>query len=130
MIDTLVKEYDYEPYGQKHFEDLLTKFLEAWWSPKRFGCDIRRAQLSSLVVTGQMTREEALKVLEEPPCSEEEGLAMFKEVAKRLEVSEEQMWEWFNLPKESNIKYKSDAWMFDLGIKLYQFLGLDHRIRK
>ena len=40
------------------------------------------------------------------------------------------MWEWFNLPKESNIKYKSDAWMFDLGIKLYQFLGLDHRIRK
>lgn len=130
MTDTLVKEYDYEPYGQKHFEDLLTKFLEAWWAPKRFGCDIRRAQLSSLVVTGQMTREEALKVLEEPPCSEEEGLAMFKEVAKRLEVSEEQMWEWFNLPKESNIKYKSDAWMFDLGIKLYQFLGLDHRIRK
>ena len=130
MVDTLVKEYDYEPYGQKHFEDLLTKFLEAWWAPKRFGCDIRRAQLSSLVVTGQMTREEALKVLEEPPCSEEEGLAMFKEVAKRLEVSEEQLWEWFNLPKVSNIKYKSDAWMFDLGIKLYQFLGLDHRIRK
>ena len=77
-----------------------------------------------------MTREEALKVLEEPPCSEEEGLAMFKEVAKRLEVSEEQMWEWFNLPKESNIKYKRDAWMCDRGIKLYQFLGLDHRIRK
>ena len=130
MIDTLVKEYGYEPYGQKHFEDLLTKFLEAWWLPKRFGYDIRRAQLSSLVVTGQMTREEALKILEEPPCSEEECMKMFKEVAKRLEVSEEQMWEWFNLPKGPQFKYNSDAWMFDLGIKLYQFLGLDKRIRK
>ncbi len=130
MIDTLVKEYGYEPYGQKHFEDLLTKFLEAWWLPKRFGYDIRRAQLSSLVITGQMTREEALKILEEPPCSEEECMEMFKEVAKRLEVSEEQMWEWFNLPKGPRFKYKSDAWMFDLGIKLYQFLGLDKRIRK
>ena len=57
-------------------------------------------------------------------------MAMFKEVAKRLEVSEEQMWEWFNLPKEPAFKYKNDRWMFDFGIKLYQLLGLDKRIRK
>ena len=58
---------------------------------KRFGHDIRRAQLSSLVVTGQMTRDEALKILEQPPVTEEEGQAMFKEVAKRLEISEEEL---------------------------------------
>ncbi len=129
MIDTLIEEYGYVTYGQKHFEDLLTKFLEGWWAPKRFGCDIRRAQLSSLVVTGQMTREEALQILEQPPVSEEEGRKMFQEVAKRLEVSEEEMWSWFNLPKQSTVKYRSDAWMFNLGIKLYQFLGIDKRIR-
>ena len=75
---------------QKHFEDLLTKFLEGWWSPTRFGHDIRRAQLSSLVVTGQMTRKEALKILEQPPLTEEEGKKLFQEVAKRLEISEEE----------------------------------------
>lgn len=130
MIDTLVKEYGYEPYGQKHFEDLLTKFLEGWWAPKRFGCDIRRAQLSSLVVTGQMTREEALRILEQPPITEEEGMEMFREVARRLKVTEDEMWSWFNLPKESDVKYKTDRWMFNIGIKLYQFLGIDKRIRK
>lgn len=129
MIETLVNEYGYEPYGQKHFEDLITKFLEAWWLPKRFGYDIRRAQLSSLVITGQMTRDEALKILEQPPLPEAECMEMFKEVAKRLEVTEGEMMEWFNLPKKY-IKYKSDAWMFEIGIRLYQFLGLDRRIRR
>lgn len=77
MIDVLSKEYGYVPYGQKHFEDLLTKFLEGWWAPTRFGHDIRRAQLSSLVVTGQMTREEALAILEKPPVTEEGGKRTF-----------------------------------------------------
>lgn len=97
---------------------------------KTFWCDIRRAQLSSLVVTGQITRDEALKILEQPPVSDEEGMEMFKEVAKRLQVSEEEMWSWFNLPRDSAIKYKNDSWMFEIGIKLYQFLGIDKRIRK
>lgn len=129
MIETLQKEYDYEPYGQKHFEDLITKFLEAWWLPKRFGFDIRRAQLSSLVVTGQMTREDALEQLKNPPCTEEECMQMFDEVAEKLQVTKEEMMEWFNLPIEQ-VRYKNSQWMFNVGIKLYQFLGLDRRIRK
>ena len=129
MVDTLVKEYGYEPYGQKHFEDLLTKFLEGYWMPKRFGHDIRRAQLSSLVVTGQMTREEALKILEQPPVSEEEGQAMFKEVAKRLEISEEELQKFFEMPKCTE-KFKSQEKLYNFGIRLYEWLGIEKRIRK
>ena len=129
MVDTLVKEYGYEPYGQKHFEDLLTKFLEGYWMPKRFGHDIRRAQLSSLVVTGQMTREEALKILEQPPITEEEGKAMFKEVAKRLEISEEELQKFFEMPKCQE-KFKSQEKLYNFGIRLYEWLGIEKRIRK
>lgn len=129
MIDTLVSNYDYEPYGQKHFEDLLTKFLEGYWMPKRFGHDIRRAQLSSLVVTGQMTRDEALKILEQPPITEEEGKAMFKEVAKRLEISEEELQKYFDMP-ECTEKFKSQEKLYNFGIKLYEWLGIETRIRK
>ena len=129
MVDTLVKEYGYEPYGQKHFEDLLTKFLEGYWMPKRFGHDIRRAQLSSLVVTGQMTREEALKILEQPPVTEEEGKAMFKEVAKRLEISEEELQKFFEMPRCTE-KFKSQEKLYNFGIRLYEWLGLEKRIRK
>lgn len=129
VIATLEREYGFQEYGQKHFEDLLTKFLEAWWLPTRFGFDIRKAQLSSLVVTGQMTRDEALDVLKNPPLPEDECMALFKEVAKRLEITEEELMSYHKLPKEY-IKYKNNAWAFKLGIKLYQFLGLDRRIRK
>lgn len=129
MVDTLVKKYGYEPYGQKHFEDLLTKFLEGYWMPKRFGHDIRRAQLSSLVVTGQMTREEALKILEQPPVTEEEGQAMFKEVAKRLEISEEELQKFFEMPKCTE-KFKSQEKLYNFGIRLYEWLGIEKRIRK
>ena len=129
MVDTLVKNYGYEPYGQKHFEDLLTKFLEGYWMPKRFGHDIRRAQLSSLVVTGQMSREEALKILEQPPITEEEGQAMFKEVAKRLEISEEELQKFFEMPKCTE-KFKSQEKLYNFGIRLYEWLGIEKRIRK
>ena len=129
MLETLVKEYGYEPYGQKHFEDLITKFLEGWWVPTRFGHDIRRAQLSSLVVTGQMTREDALKILEKPPLTEEESKELFTEVARRLEISEEELMNYYKMPKCST-KFKSQERLYNIGIKLYELLGIEKRIRK
>lgn len=129
MEETLVREYGYEPYGQKHFEDLLTKFLEGWWMPKRFGHDIRIVHLSSLVVTGQMTRDEALKILKNPPITEEEGQEMFTEVAKRLEITEDELMALFNLP-ECSEHFRSQAWLYEKGIRLYEMLGLEKRIRR
>lgn len=129
MIDTLVNEYGYESYKQKHFEDLLTKFLEGWWLPTRFGYDIRKAQLSSLVVTGQMSREEALEILKTPPLSEEESKELFSQVAEKLKISEEELMSYYNLPKKY-LKYKNNEWAFKIGIKLYTILGLDKRIRQ
>lgn len=129
MIETLSREYGYEPYRQKHFEDLITKFLEGWWSPTRFGHDIRRAQLSSLVVTGQMTRDEALKILEQPPLTEEESRELFVEVARRLEISEDELMAFHDMP-ECTEHYRSQELIYNLGIRLYEKLGLEKRIRR
>lgn len=129
MIETLQKEYGYVPYGQKHFEDLITKFLEGWWQPTRFGHDIRRAQLSSLVITGQMTRDEALKILEQPPLTEDESKELFTEVAGRLEISEDELMKFHEMP-ECTEKFKSQEKLYNFGIRLYEKLGLEKRIRK
>ncbi len=129
MIDTLVTEYGYEPYRQKHFEDLLTKFLEGWWIPTRFGHDIRRAQLSSLVLTGQLSREEALDILAEPPLSEEESKELFREVAGRLEISEEELMNYHALPPCTQ-NFRSQRSLYKIGIRLYELLGIEKRIRK
>lgn len=129
MTKTLESEYGYIPYGQKHFEDLITKFIEGWWQPTRFGHDIRRAQLSSLIVTGQMTRDDALKILENPPIDDAESKALFSEVARRLEITESELMNYHNLP-ECTVKFKSQEYIYNLGIKLYEKLGIEKRIRK
>ena len=129
MIKTLSDEYGYVPYGQKHFEDLITKFLEGWWQPTRFGHDIRRAQLSSLVVTGQLDRLKALEILEQPPLSETESKELFKEVARRLEISEDELTKFHEMP-ECTEKFKSQERLYNFGIRLYELLGLEKRIRK
>lgn len=129
MVDTLSNEYGYEVYKQKHFEDMLTKFLEGWWLPSRFGYDIRKAQLSSLVVTGQMSREEALNILSTPPLTEKESKELFSQVAAKLEISEDELMYYHDMPIVYR-KYRNNRWAFRLGIKLYTLLGLDKRIRR
>lgn len=129
MIDTLSREYGYEPYGQKHFEDLITKFLEGYWVPTKFGHDIRRAQLSSLVVTGQISREEALKELENPPLSDNESKELFSNVAEKLSITEQELLNYYNLPRCSE-KFKNQNKIYNFGIKLFEFLGIEKRIRK
>ena len=129
MIETLSNEYGYESYKQKHFEDLLTKFIEGWWLPTRFGYDIRKAQLSSLVVTGQITRDEALEILKTPPLTEEESKELFTQIANKLQISEDELMSYHKLPKKY-VKYRNNNWAFNVGIKLYMLLGLDKRIRQ
>ena len=129
MIDTLHNEYGYETYGQKHFEDEITKFIEGYWNPKRYGQDIRMAWNSSLIMTGQMTREDALKQMEQPPISDEEGRKMFKDIAKKLQISEAELQSYFDKGYDGH-KYRTSNWAYKIGIRIYQALGLDHRIRK
>lgn len=129
MIEVLQNEYGYEPYNQKHFEDLITKFLEGYWQPKRFGHDIRRAQLSSLVLTNQISREEALSILNSAPLTAKESDELFKEVATKLEISEKELESFLYLP-ECSTKFKSNKRIYRFGIKLFEKLGLEKRIRK
>lgn len=129
MVSTLAERYGYVPYGQKHFEDSMTKFLEGWWAYHRYGHDIRIAWLSSLIVTGQMTRDEALEILKNPPLTDNEVEELTNEITAKLKISKEELLHYFNLPKQCR-KYKSNRWAYQIGINLYTLLGLDKRIRR
>ena len=59
--DFLIREYSWRDYGGKHFESFYTKFYQAYILPYKFGADKRRMHYSSLIIAGQMSREEALK---------------------------------------------------------------------
>jgi len=126
----LSKEYQWTPYPQKHFESILTKFLEAYWLPVRFGYDVRRQQFSSLILTEQMTRAAALKRLETGAITDDEAKELFAKVAAMLEVSVEELTSYLNLPKRTYKDYKHQDYMFDIGAKIMFWLKLDKRIRK
>ena len=65
-FEELNKACGYEPYGNKHCESILTKFLQVYYLPLKFRIDKRKSHYSSMIVSGQMTREEAIKKLSEP----------------------------------------------------------------
>jgi len=64
---TLCEELDWRDYGGKHYESVYTRFFHAYYLPKKFNIDMRRAYASALVMSGQITRDEALKEIKEPP---------------------------------------------------------------
>ena len=62
----LMEELGWRDYGGKHYESVFTKFFQAYYLPVKFGYDKRKAHLASLIVSGQMTKEEAKRELESP----------------------------------------------------------------
>jgi N-acetyl sugar amidotransferase len=126
----LKEEYGWQPYAQKHFESIMTKFLEGYWLPQRFGYDVRKAQFSSLILTGQITREQALVSLRQPALSQEESIDLFNQVAKMLQISNEELQSYMDMPLKSYKDYKHQDYLFDVGSKIMSWLKLDTLIRK
>lgn len=61
-----MENYEWKDYGGHHHENLFTKFAMAFWLPKKFGIDKRKINLSAQVLSHAITREEAIKKLNEP----------------------------------------------------------------
>ena len=61
----LTKELDWEYYGGHHHENHYTKFFQSYYLPAKFGIDKRKTELSALVRSGQLTREQAIEEIEE-----------------------------------------------------------------
>lgn len=129
-METLAHEYDWKPYARKHDESRFTKFYEGFWLPERFGYDTRRVQFSSLIVSKQMTREEAVLELKSPgynPASIEDD---FKYIATKLGITAEELRGYFNMPRKTHRDYHNQEAMFVLGAKILRALGVEKSIKR
>jgi N-acetyl sugar amidotransferase len=129
-IDTLSQTYGWMPYPQKHFESRFTKFYEGYWMPTRFGYDTRRVQFSSLIVTNQMTREEAIEMLKVPPYDINTIDNEFEYIATKLGITVEELRKYHEMPLKWFRDYKNEEWMFDLGARVMKLLGLERAIKR
>ena len=113
-LETLGKKIGWEDYGYKHGESVFTKFFQTYYLPERFGYDKRRAHLSSLILSGQTTREKALKELEIPPCNPKEAEELKIYVAKKLGISVKELEDYMALPKKTYRDFPNQANLLNL----------------
>ena len=124
-MKTLVEEFGYQEYPQKHFESRFTRFYESYWLPKKFGFDTRKVQYSSFILTDQMTRKEALEKLKTPAYDSETIHQDFEYIATKLGISVEELQSYMDAPNKTYKDYKSQDNIYNIGAKIMRFIGLE-----
>ena len=124
-IAFLVENFGWQPYPQKHFESRFTRFYEGYWLPRKFGYDTRRVQFSSLIVTRQMTRDEALEKLKQPALDDDTVRQEFEYVATKLGITVEELQSYFDAPNKTYRDYRSQESVYAIGANVMRLLGLE-----
>jgi N-acetyl sugar amidotransferase len=122
-MDVLQSEYGWRYYGGKHYESRFTKFFQGYFLPVKFGYDKRRAHLSSLVVSGQMTRDAALDALKGDMYPRSELAEDKAFVLKKLGISEQEFNELLHGPQKTYLDYPSSAQLFRFKSKIKSLLA-------
>ncbi|WP_081980973.1 N-acetyl sugar amidotransferase [Cellulophaga sp. Hel_I_12] len=124
-MQELVDKFGYQKYPQKHFESRFTRFYEAYWLPEKFGYDTRKVQFSSLILTGQMTREDALEELKKPAYDPETVKQDFEFVANKLGIAVDELQSYLDAPNKTYKDYKSQENIYNIGAKVMRLFGLE-----
>lgn len=103
----LQEKVGYKPYGRKHGESRFTKFFQNHYLPIKFNMDKRKPHLSSMVLSGLMTRERALEELAKPLYDENELREDKYYIAKKLGITVDQLDEYVSSPGHNYSEYSN-----------------------
>lgn len=124
----LERRFGWRKFQHKHHESRFTRFYEDYWMPRKFGFHKRRAHFSSLIVTGQMTRDEALDRISRPEMDEHFLKQEFEYVANKLGLTVEELQQIFEGENKTYREYKNKRWAIGLGANIMRRLGLERRL--
>jgi len=124
----LFDTYGWESFQHKHHESRFTRFYEDYWLPRKFGFEKRRAHFSSLILTGQMTREQALERISKPELSEDFLQKEFDYVADKLDLTRDELQKIFEGENKTYKDYKNKMNIIKAGSKIMMKIGLEKRL--
>lgn len=127
-MQELADRFGWQKYAHKHYESRFTRFYEGYWLPKKFGFDKRRAHFSSLILTGQLSRDEALRKIAQPAYDEEMMAQDFEYIATKLDLTVAELQALLDGPNKSYHDYKNRMGMINLGTMALRALGLQKMI--
>jgi N-acetyl sugar amidotransferase len=113
-LEVLMKEYNWEYYGGKHYESTFTKFYQAYVLPVKFGYDKRKVHLSALIRNKEMTRDQAMSELQKPSYDPFELRVDKEYVLKKLGFSEAEFDAMMKEKPKHHLDYPSDEWIFKI----------------
>ncbi len=121
-IHILNKEINWRKYEKKHYESIFTRFYQGYILPKKFNVDKRKVHYSTLICSGQMTRERACELMKNDPYDDEQLLKEDKEyVLKKLGLSNEEFEKYINSPSVPHSCYPSNERIYrQLVVKPYR----------
>lgn len=126
-IELLESEYGWQQYKNKHYENVFTRFFEGYYLPKKFGYDKRRCYLSSLILTEQMTRSEAIDELKNPPYDSKQVEEDKEFIARKLDLSVKELNDLIAGENKTYRDYKNSVKLLNMFIHLAQILGIEKR---
>ncbi len=123
---TYLKEYcSYRPYPYKHYESIFTRFYQAYILPNKFNIDKRKVHLSSLILSGEISRESAIKLLSYTPYpSETEQHEDIEYFLKKMNWSQTDLDTYLRRPAVEHFKYGSELKLWKILSKIYKTLFL------
>lgn len=125
--DELERRFGWQRFQHKHHESRFTRFYEDYWLPRKFGFHKRRAHFSSLIMTGQMTRDAALARIAHPEMDEHFLQQEFEYVASKLDLTVDELREIFDGENKTYRDYKNKRWLIGFGTNVLRWLGLEKR---
>jgi N-acetyl sugar amidotransferase len=125
--DELEQRFGWQRFKHKHHESRFTRFYEDYWLPRRFGLEKRRAHFSSLIMTGQMTRDQATARIAQPEMDEHFLNQEFEYVAHKLDLTVAELQAIFDGPKKTFRDYKNKRDLIGFGANVMRKLGLEKR---
>lgn len=126
--EMLANLFGWKKFLHKHHESRFTRFYEDYWMPRKFGYEKRRAHFSSLIMTGQMTRDAALERISKPELDEHFLQQEFEYVASKLDLSAEELRQIFEGENKTYHDYKNKRFLIGLGANTMRFLGMEKRL--
>jgi N-acetyl sugar amidotransferase len=127
-MQELVERFGWQRYAHKHYESRFTRFYEGYWLPTKFGYDKRRAHFSSLILTGQMTRAEALERISKPAYDAETIAQDFEYIATKLGLTVRELEQLRDGENRTYRDYRNAMGLIDLGTKALRAVGVQRSI--
>jgi len=123
----LREKFGWVKYENKHYENVFTRFYEGYYLPRKFGYDKRKCYFSNMILTGEMTREEALKKLAKPPYDEELMKEDIEYVAKKLGITVEELNAIIEGENKTYKDYKNIYPLIRMATKFARLVGVEKR---